>query len=87
MIRQAITTIEELQRIVETQPVDWISTKDKLPECGQRVIICREKEKGVPYVEQATYSGVGGWWRVYGTNVKRVDWWMPMPEPPEEVTK
>ena len=63
----------------------WISTEDRLPESGQRVIICREKEKGVPYVEQATYSGVGGWWRVYGTNVKRVDWWMPLPEPPEEV--
>lgn len=60
----------------------WISTKDRLPEFGQRVIICRQKEKGVPYIEQATL-GLGGWWKVYGTNVKNVDFWMPMPEPPQ----
>lgn len=30
--------------------------------------------------------GVGGWWRVYGTRVKSVTHWMPMPAPPEEGT-
>lgn len=63
----------------------WISTSERLPERGQRVIICREKEKGVPYVEAARYDG--DWWKVYGANVRRVDWWMPLPEPPEEVAE
>ena len=62
----------------------WIPTSERLPELGQRVIICRQKEKGVPYIEQAT-MGPGGWWKVYGPNVKQVDFWMPMPQPPEEV--
>lgn len=60
----------------------WIPTKQRLPQIGQRVIICRQKEKGVPYIEQATLE-VGGWWKVYGTNVKKVDFWMPMPKAPE----
>lgn len=51
-----------------------------------RVIIARPYEQGQPLrVEQASYS-VSGWWRVYGTNVKRVKYWMPMPEPPKEET-
>lgn len=68
--------------IGEVQANTWIPTTERLPELGQRVIICRQKEKGVPYIEQAT-MGPGGWWKVYGTNVKQVDFWMPMPEPPE----
>ena len=60
----------------------WIPTTERLPQIGQRVIICRQKEKGVPYIEQATLE-VGGWWRVYGTNCKKVDFWMPMPNAPE----
>ena len=75
---------EEIQtvRCVPWLDMDWISPSQRLPEIGQRVIICRQKEKGVPYIEQAT-MGPGGWWKVYGTNVKQVDFWMPMPEPPE----
>ena len=75
---------EEIQavRCVPWLDMDWISTAQRLPELGQRVIICRQKEKGVPYIEQATL-GPGGWWKVYGTNVKQVDFWMPMPQPPE----
>lgn len=60
----------------------WIPTTERMPDVGQRVIICRQKEKGVPYIEQAT-MGPGGWWKVYGTNVKQVDYWMPMPAAPE----
>lgn len=61
----------------------WISVEEKLPEPGMRVIIARPYEPGQPLrVEQGCYS-TNGWWKVYGTNVKRVKYWMPMPEPPE----
>lgn len=75
---------EEIQtvRCVPWLDMDWISPAQRLPEIGQRVIICRQKENGVPYVEQGTL-GVGGWWKVYGTIVKQVDFWMPMPKAPE----
>ena len=63
---------------------EWIRVEEKLPEPGVRVLIARPYEQGQPLrVEQASYS-VSGWWRVYGTNVKRVKYWMPMPEPPQE---
>jgi len=61
----------------------WISVEEKLPEPGMRVIIARPYEPGQPLrVEQGCYS-TNGWWKVYGTNVKRVKYWMPMPKPPE----
>lgn len=58
----------------------WIPITDRLPESGQRVIVCRKDGR----VEQGVYLGVNGWWKVYGTNTKSVTHWMPMPEPPEE---
>ena len=62
----------------------WISTAERLPEAGEIVIIARLYEKGRPMkVEQARMMR-DGWWKVFGTNVKRVPYWMPMPEPPEE---
>ncbi|MCD7802026.1 MAG: DUF551 domain-containing protein [Clostridiales bacterium] len=61
---------------------DWISVKDRLPEVGKNVIICRPDVPGKYIVEQG-YLRSNGWWKVYGTNVKRVTYWMPLPEPPE----
>lgn len=63
---------------------EWISTKDRLPEKYVPVILARPYEVGKPLkVEQGMLTN-GGWWKVYGTNVKRVSYWMPLPEPPEE---
>lgn len=59
----------------------WIPITDRLPESGQRVIVCRKDGR----VEQGVYLGVNGWWKVYGTNTKSITHWMPMPAPPEEV--
>ena len=58
----------------------WIPITDRLPESGQRVIVCRKDGR----VEQGVYLGVNGWWKVYGTNTKSVTHWMPLPEPPKE---
>lgn len=56
----------------------WIPITNRLPESGQRVIVCRKDGR----VEQGVYIGVNGWWKVYGTNTKSITHWMPMPEPP-----
>lgn len=58
----------------------WIPVTDRLPESGQRVIVCRKDGR----VEQGVYLGVNGWWKVYGTNTKSITHWMPMPEPPHK---
>ena len=60
----------------------WISTKDRKPPLYERVLIARVYEAGAPLkVEQATLLP-DGWWKVFGTNCKRVDYWMPMPKAP-----
>lgn len=59
----------------------WIPITDRLPESGQRVIVCRKDGR----VEQGVYLGVNGWWKVYGTNTKSITHWMPLPAAPKEV--
>lgn len=61
----------------------WMAPTESMPQLGERVLICREKEPGELMVEQAWLTQ-GGWWKVYGTNCKRILAWRPMPKPPEE---
>ena len=63
---------------------EWISTKERLPEPYTPVIVARVYEKDKPLKIEQGMLTVNGWWKVYGTNVKRVLYWMPLPEPPEE---
>lgn len=63
--------------------MEWIRVADGLPKAFVSVIVCRPGKRGVPIVE-AGQLDVGGWWRVYGTRVKSVTHWMPMPAPPKE---
>ena len=62
----------------------WIRPEERLPDVHKPVLVCREKEPGVLIVEQGC-KDLGDWWRVYGTRVKRIRFWMPLPEPPGEV--
>lgn len=61
---------------------EWIPVAEKLPEPGTHVLISRPKN-GKTIVEQAE-KDAGDWWRIYGTRVKKVDAWMPLPESYEE---
>ncbi len=60
----------------------WVDPAEKLPRLGERVIVCREWNKDELLVEQAWLTQ-GGWWKVFGTNCKRIIAWRPMPKPPE----
>lgn len=65
------------------QTSGWIDPAEQLPEVFQRVIIARVYASDEPLrVEQAIYQP-GGWWKVYGTNCRKIKAWQPMPEPPE----
>lgn len=69
-----------------TTSSEWVSVEDGLPPYGKSVIVCRPygKGKGTVVVEQGSRD-VNGWWCVYGTRVKRITHWMPLPEPPERL--
>lgn len=60
----------------------WIRPEERLPDVHKPVLVCREREPGVLIVEQGC-KDLGDWWRVYGTRVKRIRFWMPLPEPPK----
>lgn len=63
----------------------WTDPADALPEFGALVLIARVKDSnGPPIVEQARRD-VNGWWHVYGTNVRRIIAWRPMPAAPEGI--
>lgn len=63
----------------------WIPVAEELPPIGERVIVARVYDPREPLrVEQGTLTE-GGWWKVYGANTRHVEYWMPMPEPPETI--
>ena len=68
---------KELAALREQQR--WIPVTERLPEGMKPVIVCRSGER-----VQHGYKDVGDWWKVYGTRVKKVTHWMPLPEPPKE---
>ena len=63
--------------------VCWIPTEYELPKPHTPVLVARVYEAGRPLKVEQGMLTEGGWWKVYGTNVRRVGYWMPMPEPPE----
>ncbi len=77
---------EDVERVAlyedEREKPQWISVGKGLPRACTTVLVCRRKPGGERIVEQGTLQA-GGWWRVYGTRVKTVTHWMPLPEPPE----
>ena len=80
-MKEAAKAIRELQ---ENLP-KWIPAAEQIPKPYERVIVAREYEPGQPLKVEQGMLTEGGWWKVYGTNVRRgVLFWMPMPEAPEE---
>lgn len=62
----------------------WISTEERMPEDMERVLIARLYEKDGPLLVEQGYRYGGGWWKVYGSNLrdKSVPYWRPMPDAP-----
>ena len=60
---------------------EWISVKDRLPEAGQRVLVC------IGAVFEAFIDDDGKWQRYYSAPLNEVlgepTHWMPMPQPPK----
>lgn len=67
----------------------WISVKDRLPEIGTSILYCAFGRS----VGEGTYQGFDGnhhVWNMYAVSGTHWDdevtHWMPLPEPPKEVT-
>lgn len=62
----------------------WISVKDRLPRCGERVLA-----RSGPFVGEAYRTSAGSWYRNSYAKWRTildasVTHWMPLPEPPWE---
>lgn len=69
--------------VLRRRAIEWKSPDAPL-EVFVPILICREKEKGKYVVEQG-HKDLGGWWKVYGTRIRKIIAWAPMPEPTEAV--
>ena len=82
--------IKDIQTQCNTQPVKWISVKDKLPNEGERVLIYAPKTQNKYYV--ATFyilrDEIKFAMNIYGMSycwyAEDVTYWQPLPEPPED---
>lgn len=75
VLRKAIAYIEQL----ETQVPKWISVEERLPRCGERVLILNDGSVGEAYL-----SISHKWVRQEFVWAAKVTHWMYMPEPPKE---
>ena len=75
-----ITAVEFAKLVIQDAPTigGWISVKDRLPEDGQDVLVW--DDGGFAYIDVR----LCGTWK-YGGNYG-VTHWMPLPEPPKEVS-
>ena len=60
---------------------EWISVKDRLPQPGERVLVC------IGAVFEAFIDDAGKWQRYYSAPLNEVlgepTYWMPLPQPPK----
>lgn len=63
---------------------NWISVKDRLPEPPAQCLVYSGKEHILRRMETATYTEWG--WMTPGY-FQEITHWMPLPEPPKEVSE
>lgn len=59
---------------------DWISTKDRLPEEGQEVLVSTKSKNGQRNVDKGYYLPEES--RFVHRGIAEVTHWRPLPEPP-----
>ena len=88
-LEEAADAIEELCKQVASCSKSaascskWIGVEEQPPKFGVPVILARPQPGGKYKIEQG-YRDTGGWWKIYGSLVKRVSHWQPLPKPPKE---
>ena len=67
----------------------WISAKDRLPESNEAVLVAVYDSDGQAYHTIAVHYPCGDWDcddDYFNMSEDEVRYWMPLPEPPEEVS-
>ena len=91
MLAEKLREKESVLSLLRQGKQQWISVKDRLPEKRdvEVLVIATGKGGNVRFEEAyafACYSGKDGWALDEYPEIEspKIDWWMPLPEPPEE---
>ncbi len=77
------TPDEAIRRIgTLTQPNEWVSVEDALPEREKLVIVCVGGEVTVD-TRLRSKTGIIGDWAIHQSRADSITHWMPLPEPPD----
>lgn len=77
----ADATIHRAADVIESLTT-WRDPVNDPPARFQPVLVSRVKDPEKPPIVEQGFLDLGGWWKVYGTRVKKIIGWMPMPEGP-----
>ena len=76
-------TTDAIKAVEVLSAHSWRDPVNDPPKSFTPVIVAREYRRGELKVEEGMLT-MNGWWKVYGTNVRRIIAWTPMPEAPEK---
>ena len=66
----------------------WISVKERLPEKSGTYLCYQPKAADICALNTVRYSTQRGWMgKEYGSRIEGIEYWMPLPEPPEEARR
>ena len=68
---------------IKSCTLQWRGPEAGPPKIVEPVMIARVKDPDEPLKVEQAVRMPGGWWKVFGTNVKNIELWAPMPQVPE----
>ena len=72
---------------IKSCTLQWRGPEAGPPKIAEPVMIARVKDPAEPLKVEQAVRMPGGWWKVFGTNVKRIELWAPMPQVPEALLR
>lgn len=83
---KTLTGIDMVMLLKDAPTVNgWISVKDRLPDKSGTYLCCQPKAASICALNTVRWSEVKGWiGKEVGSRIEGIEYWMPLPEPPNE---
>ena len=75
------------RKIAKEPGIGWVSVKDRMPEKSGTYLCYQPKAADICALNTVRWSTQRGWMgKEVGSRIEGIEYWMPLPEPPEEVS-